>query len=364
MTASAADGPKAILTPWIDMWCIGGLSILFLGFLLIFEPSWNSETVAQDFLILTALLNWPHFTATYFLMYGSKETVAEYRSATIWMPLLLGLYCVAAIIASPYTNAPITLLTYVAGAYLAWHYTGQTWGMMATFSYLDGVPFDADEKRVLRLALRFMTAFHVAWFIAYLPISHSTPEVESMMWDVYVVAASSTWIGCLVLGAAGFLRYARRIGRPPTMRVSVPFVSMLVWYGVMAVQPFAIFWVQIAHCVQYLIFPYRVGLNREKARAKRPLVPTMALWALVTVASAALLFEGVPWLIVWIENSFGGSLSLGETGLVGGVAVRGAIGGFINIHHFFADSVIWRIQNPFVRAELFAHLRPPALAPT
>jgi hypothetical protein len=35
---------------------------------------------------------------------------------------------------------------------------------------------------------------------------------------------------------------------------------------------------------------------------------------------------------------------------------------FINIHHYFTDGVIWKISNPEVRRELFAHV-PPAPRP-
>jgi hypothetical protein len=30
----------------------------------------------------------------------------------------------------------------------------------------------------------------------------------------------------------------------------------------------------------------------------------------------------------------------------------------INIHHYFTDGVIWKISNPEVRRELFAHVKP------
>ena len=30
----------------------------------------------------------------------------------------------------------------------------------------------------------------------------------------------------------------------------------------------------------------------------------------------------------------------------------------INIHHYFTDGVIWKISNPEVRRELFAHVVP------
>jgi hypothetical protein len=31
---------------------------------------------------------------------------------------------------------------------------------------------------------------------------------------------------------------------------------------------------------------------------------------------------------------------------------------FINIHHYFTDGVIWKISNPEVRKDLFAHVVP------
>jgi hypothetical protein len=31
---------------------------------------------------------------------------------------------------------------------------------------------------------------------------------------------------------------------------------------------------------------------------------------------------------------------------------------FINIHHYFTDGVIWKISNPEVRRDLFAHVMP------
>jgi hypothetical protein len=36
---------------------------------------------------------------------------------------------------------------------------------------------------------------------------------------------------------------------------------------------------------------------------------------------------------------------------------------FINVHHYFTDGVIWKISNPEVRRELFAHLAPATADP-
>ena len=37
------------------------------------------------------------------------------------------------------------MLIAVASAYLAWHYTGQVWGMMASYAYLEGARFEPIE---------------------------------------------------------------------------------------------------------------------------------------------------------------------------------------------------------------------------
>ncbi len=35
-----------------------------------------------------------------------------------------------------------------------------------------------------------------------------------------------------------------------------------------------------------------------------------------------------------------------------------AITAFLSIHHYFADGVLWKLRNPEVRGQLFAHLEP------
>ena len=36
---------------------------------------------------------------------------------------------------------------------------------------------------------------------------------------------------------------------------------------------------------------------------------------------------------------------------------------FINVHHYFTDGVIWKISNPEVRRDLFAHVTPVSAKP-
>jgi hypothetical protein len=358
MSTTTSSTPKAILHPAVDALAIGGLSIGFITYLLVADPAWNGSEIAEEFVVLAALFNWPHFMATYRLLYGSKETVQRYPWSTIWMPLALGVYCLAAIFLAPYTEIPLNLAVFGAGAYLAWHYTGQTWGMMATFSFLGGAPFEDDEKQLIRLSLRLLLVWHVVWFLFHTGTFGLHDMLLADFFDVYFGMSITLISAGTILGGYGLWRYARRIERMPPVRVLIPFVSIWVWYAMLAVSPVAIFWVQISHAIQYLLFPSRVELNRREASEREDndqssstggTLKHVALYALLLVGSGVLIFKGLPRVLEVAVPLLGPSVSLAH--------IAAAIGAFINIHHYFADGAIWKLSNPAVRGELFAHLK-------
>jgi hypothetical protein len=145
-----------------------------------------------------------------------------------------------------------------------------------------------------------------------------------------------------------------------------------VWYALLAVFPFAIFWVQISHALQYLLFPSRVELNRSHQKAVEnraedglaedgladvattssqagSTLKQIAIYAVMLVGSGVLVFQGLPRVLEMVVPLIGVNVSLAHT--------TAAIGAFINIHHFFADGAIWKLSNPAVRRELFAHVK-------
>jgi hypothetical protein len=354
MSDSASNQQKAIFHPIVDALAIGGLSIGFITFLLVAEPDWNDQKVAEQFVILGTLINWPHFMATYFLLYGSSETVERYPWSTKWMPLALGVYCLVAAVVSPYTEIPLNLALFAAGAYLAWHYTGQTWGMMATFSFLGGAPFEDDEKSLIRLSLRLLLAWHVVWFVFHTSLFGLKGALQPDYF-VYYHAVSILLIGSgSLIGGYGMYKYTKRIGKTPPFRVLVPFVSIWTWYALLAVYPFAIFWVQISHALQYLLFPARVEMNRQAQKRedgepqKSIDFTKLAIYAVVLVGSGLAISEGVPRLLEVGIPLLGPDVTLDSA--------KGAIVAFINVHHYFADGAIWKLSNPAVRKELFAHV--------
>ena len=341
---------KSIIHPVVDTLAIGALSIGFLIFLLLFEPEWaDSPKLAERFIVLTALLNWPHFMATYALMYRSSDTIERYPMASKVMPLAIAAACTAAVVAQVVVGyeGSLKLLTWMAGGYLAWHYTGQTWGMMASFSHLDGAGFQDGERKLIRTGLRVLLLWHLIWFFGTVDFGGDSLRHDADFLMVYSVATYLLIPVGSILGGVGLWRYRQRIDRIPSPRVLVPFLAIVLWYVAMAINPVAIFWVQLSHALQYLLFPMRVEINRGAKKKKNPYFAA-GMFVMIVLGLGVALFEFFPRLLTW---------AIPVASLA---AVKLGIGVFINIHHYFADGVIWKISNPAVRNELFAHLKKPS----
>src|SRR5262249_1521822 len=136
------------------------------------------------------------------------------------------------------------VLVAVASAYLAWHYTGQVWGMMASYAYLAGTRFERVERLLIRTGLRILLAWHVSWFL------YTQLQNRELVRPLYVLISAGTVVA-FALGAVGILMVRRRIGRLPPARAIVAWLAIFVWYAAMARDPRALFWVQIAHALQY-----------------------------------------------------------------------------------------------------------------
>ena len=145
----------------------------------------------------------------------------------------------------------------------------------------------------------------------------------------------------------------RRTGMLPPARALVAWVAIFVWYAVMARDPKAIFWIQIAHALQYLAFPIRVEINRTVAEPHSShgrVAAHMAAYGIGLLAVSFLITQVVPGHAMdAVANVFGE-----QPGRVTPVLLLM----FLNIHHYFTDGVIWKISNPEVRRELFAHVQP------
>jgi hypothetical protein len=271
------------------------------------------------------------------------------------VPLILVAYMVVALWQAQYSPTLVIIFISISSAYLAWHYTGQVWGMMASYTYLDGRGFDKSERFLIRTGLRILLAWHVTWFL------YTQLRNPGVVRPAYLLISAAT-IAAFVLGAVGIARMRRRTGRLPPARALVAWLAIFVWYAVMARDPKALFWIQLAHALQYLAFPIRVELNRlvgkggaAAAKTAGNVATHMVLYACALLILSYVVSRVVPGpAMSAVANMFGE-----EPGKAAPVLILM----FINIHHYFTDGVIWKISNPEVRQELFAHVkRPPESA--
>ena len=349
MSSSSADLARhrsaSLLSPTIDLLSVGGLSVIVFVPLLLSGRSDLLLIGAGAQAWVATLVNMPHFMASYRMVYRNRETILRHRTASLYVPALLLVAVLAAVVEAQYSPVGVIILVSMASAYLAWHYTGQVWGMMASYAYLDGTGFDTSERSLIRTSLRILLAWHVTWFL------YTQLRNPSVVRPAYLLISGGTAVA-LGLGGAGLWKMRRRTGKLPPARALVAWIAIFVWYAVMARDPKAIFWIQIAHALQYLAFPIRVEINRSSVSAGRShvrFVCHMALYGAGLLIASYLVAQVVPGTAMSaIANVFGE-----QPGRVAPILILM----FINIHHYFTDGVIWHISDPEVRNQLFAHVR-------
>src|SRR5256885_551334 len=107
-TSTHPDAPatprRAILSPALDLLCVGGLSLIVFVPLLL---SGRTDLViigagAQAW--LAAAINMPHFMASYRLVYRDRAMIVKHRWASIYVPAILFAYTLVALWSAQFTS--------------------------------------------------------------------------------------------------------------------------------------------------------------------------------------------------------------------------------------------------------------------
>lgn len=355
LAEAAQPRPAAIISPLVDLLCVGGLSIVVIIPLLLSDREELGFATIGVLIWAQALINYSHFMASYRIIYRDRQMIRRHQWAAIWIPLLMLVFVVIALLVAPVSELLLLAFFAVGSGYLAWHYTGQVWGMMASYSYLDGVRFDPTERWLIRASLRILLAWHVSWFLNFWLSHAQVPSLAQLAASLYQVVSYAT-IPAFLLGGIGLLRMRLRLGRFPPLRAVVAWLAIFVWYAAIARWGLpAFFLVQLAHALQYLEFPVRVELNRATRAAAARSAGHMVVYAAALLTTAFLVILAVPGPAMSLVANF-----LGATP---NKAAAALVLYFINIHHYFTDGVVWKISNPEVRKELFAHVPPSPVVP-
>lgn len=375
-TVAGATGEQArtgsrpyFVNGWVDGLFLGGFSILFFVYLrfgvFLFdhntaadEASFLGRSATRWALLAFWVLNWPHFAATSYRLYRSRETTSQFPITAWVVPVVLSLGAVAAL-TSPEGFAPwFVKLFFIWSPY---HFSGQTIGLTLLYARRSGFTITP----LLRWAL--------TWFVyatcveiqarAELPGTLVTfgdvtlPTIGIPAWVVSVTNVVVIGLGAVIVFAVSDAVRQNRgggdggggLGFPPIL--VIPALAQLVWFKLSVGTwdtPSYFEFVNLFHSIQYLFIAWFMQMKERQVATGQEgsgvmLVRETAIWGLVIFVVGAFMFRGSGNLIAAVFP-----VSIGVA-----AAVTTAL---FQLHHFFVDGVIWKLRNPRVRGALTTSL--------
>jgi tetratricopeptide (TPR) repeat protein len=325
-----------IYRPWIDLTVGCGAwsaPLLLAGFY--FANSYGRGwSVAFYFLAL--LSNYPHFMATVYRAYHTRDEFEKYRIYTVHVALLLGL-------AGVVTHLWYALLPWIFTLYICWspwHYTGQNFGLMMMFARRAGVSPTETERRALRLSF-------IASYILLMLSFHTGPSGDAMILSLGLAAKftlpARAALALFFVGASGWAltSLARRSSFGTILPVLTLTVTQFLWFLLPAIielvsgreipqTRYSSGLLAVLHSTQYLwITSY---YQKKEARAAGDSHWSFSRYLVTLIAGGIALFIPGPWIVSRIFHADFAASFLTFTALV-------------NIHHFILDGAIWKLRD-------------------
>jgi Tfp pilus assembly protein PilF len=332
-----------IYRPWIDLTVGCGAwsaPLLLAGFYFAnsYQRGW---TVAFYFLAL--LSNYPHFMATVYRAYHTRDQFEKYRVYTVHVALLLA---VAGVVAHVWYG----LLPWIFTLYICWspwHYSGQNFGLMMIFARRAGVAPTEGERRALRLSF-------IASYVLLMLSFHTGASGDALILSLELAAKftvpARAGLALFFVGASGWAlaSLARRSNFRSVLPVVMLTVTQFLWFLLPAVIEFASGrevpqtryssgLLAVLHSTQYLwITSY---YQKKEARAAGDSGWSLSRYLVTLIAGGIALFIPGPWIVSRVFHADFAASFLTFTALV-------------NIHHFILDGAIWKLRDSRIAAML------------
>ena len=376
-----------------DFWLLGGLSILVclvMHFANIFK---NEQIVVQTrflqlatvFSFFSILCNHPHFMISYRFGYG-RGTGFIFKNwfALLFIPLLLiALYGLAffyfdkelpSFLLIEYLNAFLKNLGFrfrigeanrlgeeVLGLsvwfmYLTvgWHYAKQVYGCMMVYAFYDEYALSKWQKNILKWSV-YSVAFYQFIYMSnkmdqyslngrvqdfrFQGVYMSALGAPEILIDLSQILLLMFFFACLCV----FYKNYRTTKRVPSWHFLIPWISLYIWWIPFGDLPeFYLFMVPFFHSLQYLPFAFRLE-SSKLPRDRKKMNLSISIRLIVLLIIGILSFELIPSLLdAGLQTSIYQTAWFFATAFVV----------FINVHHFFIDSVVWKFQDEDVRSSL------------
>lgn len=348
---------------------VGGGTLLLIPLLWLLRRviGLDSAELAVGFLMFHAahVINDPHFAVTYLLFYkGLKRrafgaTVCQRQRARFWLAgfaVPLGLSAWIAYALSHGSAAALGSLVELMFFLVGWHYVKQGFGVLSVLCARRGVRFTSFERCAI------LGHCFAGWAYAWASPAALSREVaeKGVIYRALphparleAVALCGLVLSTLLLVLVLYCKWRRERRLPPLVPFTSFFVSIWVWTIYMSVDPLLVYVIPALHSLQYLYFVGLLRHNLGKAEEQPPWFGAPSRQRLAMLAGASLglgwlLFHGAPELLdaARVSQARHAHEPLGD---LGATPYFAAFFAFVNIHHYFMDTVIWRRENPDMR---------------
>lgn len=333
--------------------------------------------VAATFSILSLVCNHPHFMVSYRFGYGrGSKFLFQHWISLIFVPLtLLLIYTVGyfffdtniekasllnwinpifetlgigfrlgqnAKLGYEILSLSILIMYFTAG----WHYSKQVYGCMMTYSKFNNYPLLKWQKKILKWSVFSVAFYQLVYMFHLIDTSSSSGYQDSRFAGIQLttmdlpeslIYVAGTLVGVLfVLSLSIFIFNFRKYKTLPALNVLVPWIAFYIWWiPFVSLPEFYFMMVPFFHSLQYLPFAYRMENSKIKKDQWYYLQVTARLSLLLAIGVAC--FE---WIPVYLD------LNLKTEAHQTAWFFMTAFAVFINIHHFFIDSVVWKSTAP------------------
>lgn len=314
----------------------GLLSILILSGLYLFnflDFGYTIKSSEKDVIWLLILFSYPHFIASYFWFYKHESLLKENKFIGQYLPLvILALLVLVFTLKIPFLLQGLLIAAWIL---LFWHFAKQSFGCSV---FLAENTLSQNAKSYLLYSYLCLAGFgflNIQRFEAKVLLFKSYVKVFKVPEGYAFSLLALSWIFFAMFVSSYIKQSGNKQANLKSLVVtSIPWVANLMWFSWWAVESFFVL-IPVFHAIQYTPFVLQ-GVYKLQADTNKFIKAIAAIFV-----SALIFFVGIPYAVNHTVPQ------MSEI-LVTSVFV------FLNLHHFFIDSVGWKLSKESIRKVLFS----------
>jgi len=301
---------------------------------------------AMLFYSLALVCNYPHYMATIYRAYHTKEDFRRYRLFTLHFTVIAAI----ALITAHWQPRLVPWLFTIYITWSPWHYMGQNFGLAMMFIRRKGIKIDHKDRNALWTAF---VASYLMMFLSFHTSSSQDPFVISLglpsLLDLLRIPLMAVFA---ILGIWPISKLVRKAGWRAMLPAITLYITEFMWFVLPTVLELTTNYVApqtrysagilaLMHSAQYLwITSYYARMESERSAGTWQ---AKTYFGILALGGAALFIPG-PWLASFALHREFSSSFLIFTALV-------------NIHHFVLDGVVWKLRETRVASILVPEQR-------